>query len=335
MAIKTKVWVLLAVFLLFISGGFFLYLKMNGIIKIGADAVVGCQNTRKIAALFGPPGAKLVQYNFFGNIIPIHELVVPYLDNIQKEIKAQKINYNFSDVTSFNIRQKRGGGGTSLHSWGIAIDINPATNPQKRTYDPPQYDIPGKVIEIFKNNGFFWGGDWPGERDPMHFEWYGAQVSGQTIDEISHQKVIQVATYINKSGSPNTAGDFNWVLPYGVHGISAKSRGYKDSDFEISLGCFDQDTMDIGLNPVPENVPGSVAGNVKITGNYAMVVPANIYLDGRLVSASTVTGDYYIPNVKAGKHKVEARIMFFPGGSTDITVVPGDDIKDANILIGR
>lgn len=334
MGIKARIIFLIILLVLIIAGGFSFYLWLTGKIRIGAEAVVGCQNSKKISAFFGSPGAKVTQYNFFGNNITVHELLVPYLDSIQKEIKDAKINYGFANVTSFNPRPKRGGGGMSLHSWGIAIDINPDTNPYQTTYGLPQTDIPGKVIEIFKKYGFFWGGDWPGERDLMHFEWYGASVDGQILDKTSSQKVLQAATAVDGSGSPNINGNYYWIMPYGTHAITASARGYKETNFPITLECFSQDSMDIGLESLPSNVPGSISGKVKISG-YPMLVPANIYLDGRLVSFSTLTGDYYIPNVKAGKHKVEAKIMFFPGGATTIEVVPGDKLKDIGILIGK
>lgn len=332
MGIKARIVFLIILLVLIVGGGVFLYLWLSGKLKIGAEAIVGCQSSKKISAFFGKPGSRLVQYDFMGNVVPIHELLVPYLDNIQKEIKDKKINYDFSDVQTFNIRSKRGGGGQSLHSWGIALDINPDRNP----YRSFTSDLPGEVIEIFKKNGFFWGGDWGGrDNDPMHFEWYGAEVYGSILDQISQQKILTAATAVNGSGSPNINGSYSWIVPYGIHEISAIARGYLENKFPVTLTCFSQDVMDINLEPLPSNVPGSIAGKVRISGNYPMVVPANIYLDGRLVSLSTLTGDYYIPNVKAGKHKIEAKIMFFPGGATTTEVVPGDKLKDINILIGK
>lgn len=53
----------------------------------------------------------------------------------------------------------------SLHSWGIAIDIDAAWNKQggKSTMNK-------KIVDIFKNNGFDWGGDFKTTKDPMHFQ---------------------------------------------------------------------------------------------------------------------------------------------------------------------
>lgn len=54
--------------------------------------------------------------------------------------------------------------GLSLHTWGIAIDLNVAGN-QRGTLGA----IDRRVVDIFKRWGFAWGGDWTWT-DPMHFE---------------------------------------------------------------------------------------------------------------------------------------------------------------------
>ena len=54
--------------------------------------------------------------------------------------------------------------GLSLHSWGIALDLNVPGN-QRGTVG----EIDREVVAIFKRWGFAWGGDWA-YTDPMHFE---------------------------------------------------------------------------------------------------------------------------------------------------------------------
>ncbi|MGH3431465.1 MAG: M15 family metallopeptidase, partial [Thermocrispum sp.] len=54
--------------------------------------------------------------------------------------------------------------GLSLHTWGIAIDLNVAGN-QRGTAG----EIDREVVRIFTRWGFAWGGDWSWT-DPMHFE---------------------------------------------------------------------------------------------------------------------------------------------------------------------
>jgi hypothetical protein len=75
-----------------------------------------------------------------------------------------------SKITSFggcfSFRPQRTGTKLSTHAWGIAIDLNPETNPQGTAgnMDPA-------VIATFRESGFEWGGDWQGKtRDPMHFQ---------------------------------------------------------------------------------------------------------------------------------------------------------------------
>ena len=54
--------------------------------------------------------------------------------------------------------------GLSLHSWGIAVDLNVPGN-QRGTAG----EMDRQVVAIFKKWGFAWGGDWS-YTDPMHFE---------------------------------------------------------------------------------------------------------------------------------------------------------------------
>ncbi len=54
--------------------------------------------------------------------------------------------------------------GLSLHSWGIAVDLNVPGN-QRGTVG----EMDREVVAIFKRWGFAWGGDW-NYTDPMHFE---------------------------------------------------------------------------------------------------------------------------------------------------------------------
>jgi hypothetical protein len=52
----------------------------------------------------------------------------------------------------------------SLHTWGIAIDMDAASN-----YRGIRGTMHPEVVTIFKRWGFRWGGDWK-YTDPMHFE---------------------------------------------------------------------------------------------------------------------------------------------------------------------
>jgi hypothetical protein len=64
----------------------------------------------------------------------------------------------------FNIRKKRGLQSMSLHSWGIAIDVNAFENGLGKE---PKLS-PG-FVKCFTDAGFEWGGNWK-RKDGMHFE---------------------------------------------------------------------------------------------------------------------------------------------------------------------
>ena len=64
----------------------------------------------------------------------------------------------------FNIRRKRGAASSSLHSWGIAIDINAAWNRFGKTPT-----MSPELVKCFTDAGFDWGGVWK-KPDGMHFQ---------------------------------------------------------------------------------------------------------------------------------------------------------------------
>lgn len=64
----------------------------------------------------------------------------------------------------FNIRKKRGATTSSLHSWGVAIDVNAAWNGFGK---PPT--LSAGFVKCFTDAGFDWGGVWS-RPDGMHFQ---------------------------------------------------------------------------------------------------------------------------------------------------------------------
>lgn len=55
----------------------------------------------------------------------------------------------------------------SLHSWGIACDVNWKDNKVGTAGN-----MDDRIIGVFKSHGFTYGGDWAGKsRDPMHFQY--------------------------------------------------------------------------------------------------------------------------------------------------------------------
>ncbi len=95
-----------------------------------------------------------------------------------------------NNSSAFNFRYINGTTKLSKHALGIAIDINPLYNPYVKVVNgqhivqPPEAKIyanrllnfPHKLhkndicVEIFKSQGFIWGGDWKETKDYQHFE---------------------------------------------------------------------------------------------------------------------------------------------------------------------
>lgn len=65
----------------------------------------------------------------------------------------------------FNIRPMRGSSQASLHSWGLAVDVNASWN----AMGAPS-TLSEEFVMCWKDAGFDWGGDWESRPDSMHFQ---------------------------------------------------------------------------------------------------------------------------------------------------------------------
>lgn len=119
------------------------------------------------------PDARWVRDNIRTETLPImgrvtcHRLMLTQLrgalqDVVDAGLASSLTTYDGCYVPRFIERNPENS--ISLHTWGIAIDMDAATNYR---------GIPGtmnpEVVNIFKRWGFRWGGDWT-YTDPMHFE---------------------------------------------------------------------------------------------------------------------------------------------------------------------
>ena len=94
-----------------------------------------------------------------------NKVMVPHLSQaFQNLIDAGCVKELKTWDGCFNIRNVRGRTVPSLHSWGVAIDVNAAWNGLgKRSTLSPEF------VKCFTDAGFDWGGLW-GRPDPMHFQ---------------------------------------------------------------------------------------------------------------------------------------------------------------------
>jgi len=96
-----------------------------------------------------------------------HAKLVPVLERVLDEIRKRGLDREFRQFGTWCPRHQYhdSGKGLSTHSWGIACDVNQATNlPGTRG------DLDPGIVEVFELFGFEWGGRWA-SRDPMHFQY--------------------------------------------------------------------------------------------------------------------------------------------------------------------
>lgn len=67
---------------------------------------------------------------------------------------------------TFEYRPIRGSSNLSMHSYGIAIDMAPGAN----KLGEKNSTLPAWFVQCFKDQGFFWGGDFEHRLDKMHFQ---------------------------------------------------------------------------------------------------------------------------------------------------------------------
>jgi hypothetical protein len=76
--------------------------------------------------------------------------------------------YKIHSLGGYANRNIAGTNTRSLHSYGLAIDINPAQNPV--SYGHMTENMPPGIRRLAARYGLVWGGAWQGgKKDPMHF----------------------------------------------------------------------------------------------------------------------------------------------------------------------
>ena len=99
-----------------------------------------------------------------GLAIGLHPAIAPLVAMLIDLTELR--GYDVKTGGGYNCRNVAGTKQRSVHAWGLAIDINSATNGRGT-----RGDIPDDVVAMWEDHGFAWGGDWA-YRDDMHFEVY-------------------------------------------------------------------------------------------------------------------------------------------------------------------
>lgn len=121
------------------------------------------------AGVHGPirPNAKIVTIrDGQGHSVQVNASVADEFKSFLRALK--KTGYDINSIGGYANRNIAGTSTKSLHSYGLAIDINPSDNPV--TYGRRQTDLPRGIGRLAKKYGIAWGGNWRGsKKDTMHF----------------------------------------------------------------------------------------------------------------------------------------------------------------------
>jgi len=120
-------------------------------------------NERRFMIVWDVPTA--LEHGSIPKRIYCNKDLIPLLEKAFKNVNDRGISAQIKTWDGcFNIRKKRGAASMSLHSWGLAIDINAAWNGfgKKPTMSP-------ELVKCFTDAGFNWGGNWK-RPDGMHME---------------------------------------------------------------------------------------------------------------------------------------------------------------------
>ena len=134
------------------------------------------RSTAELRILWAPAcTAPFARLNLYGEgVVTVDVLIVDAV----KALNAVLIDWDYrtrrADTGAYNCRQITGGTNYSLHSYGIAIDINWQTNPYGHHLIT---DMPIGMIEAIEGirtaggvQVWRWGGRYSNNKDAMHFE---------------------------------------------------------------------------------------------------------------------------------------------------------------------
>lgn len=124
---------------------------------------------------------EIVKINLMGKEIEVNKAVAPELTAINNEwlytVDPSIKNYKIDTIYGYVCKHvKDQPNKISAHSFGIALDINPSTNPF--TKGACQTNMPPAFVKLFTSHGWGWGGNWQSVKDPMHFSKLSSETGG-------------------------------------------------------------------------------------------------------------------------------------------------------------
>ena len=136
-----------------------------------------------------------------GQRILVHKAALPAFQRVAAGLAAEAAAgrvYRITRVSAFASRTVGGTYQISRHALATAIDINYPQNPY-RADGKLITDMPDWFVQVWRDAGFCWGGDWRGSKDSMHFSWIGPKATPTTGDVL---KPIPPITASKAFGAP-------------------------------------------------------------------------------------------------------------------------------------
>ncbi len=141
-----------------------------------------------------PERSNQQRFYFFSHAVSLHPIAGKALRMVEQDLQDLAlvddeilafIN-NISSLSGYSNRKVEKSVNTSMHAFGLAVDITPIDYHGKEVYwqwtknnypnawkNLPlerRWVVPDAIVQIFENHGFLWGGKWR-NFDSMHFEY--------------------------------------------------------------------------------------------------------------------------------------------------------------------
>jgi len=181
----------------------------------------------EFAAMFGRTvdqvRSSLVRWEVPGSseVLTIHDRALPAFERTASNLEASLAvgaEYRIDPSSTFAAAARTIGGNwrISRHTFGIAIDVNARSNPN-RSDNTLVTDLPEWWVDAFLDAGFCWGGLWIGSKDAMHFAWQGPALSGYETLPLPYEPLTDAVPFTSPSARvrvipPAPRGTFTTVL---------------------------------------------------------------------------------------------------------------------------
>lgn len=119
--------------------------------------------------------APIITKTFHGHSYQINSQVAPIFQAFLRSL--WRTGYRPRTLGGYSNRNIAGTNTRSLHSYGLALDVDAFRNPVQPNDGHMQTSFPPEIRALAARYGLSWGGTWNSYRDPMHFSvaWGGRE----------------------------------------------------------------------------------------------------------------------------------------------------------------